>query len=96
MGDPAGGYVETLKARNSGRGNMMAWDEKRAMQEFSKQLTENSNFSRKEYGTVKSSEANKIGLEKLLEISWRAALQRYFNACTCDGGSIPGLSVCKN
>ena len=26
-----------------------------------------------------SSEANEIGLEKLLEISWRAALQRYFD-----------------
>ena len=26
-----------------------------------------------------SSEANEIGLERLLEISWRAALQRYFD-----------------
>ena len=26
-----------------------------------------------------SSEANEIGLEKLLEISWKAALQRYFD-----------------
>ena len=26
-----------------------------------------------------SSEANEIGLEKLLEISWRAALRRYFD-----------------
>ena len=26
-----------------------------------------------------SSEANEIGLEKLMEISWRAALQRYFD-----------------
>ena len=60
MGDPAGGYVEMLKARNSARGHLMAWSEK-------------------EYGTVRSSEANEIGLEKLLEISWRAALQRYFD-----------------
>ena len=36
-------------------------------------------MSRKEYGTVLSSEENEIGLEKLLEISWRAALQRYFD-----------------
>ena len=36
-------------------------------------------LNRKEYGTVMSSEANEIGLEKLLEISWRAALQRYFD-----------------
>ena len=79
MGDPAGGYVEILKARNSARGHLMAWSEKRAMQEYLKELTENSNLNRKDYGTVMSSEANEIGLEKLLEISWRAALQRYFD-----------------
>ena len=49
------------------------------MQEYLKELTENSNLNWKEYGTVMSSEANGIGLEKLLEISWRAALQRYFD-----------------
>ena len=70
MGDPAGGYVEMLKATNSARGHLMAWSEKRAMQEYLKELTENSNLNRKEYGTVMSSEANEIGLEKLLEISW--------------------------
>ena len=79
MGDPAEGYVEMLKARNSARGHLMAWSEKRVMQEYLKELTENSNLNRKEYGTVMSSEANEVGLEKLLEISWRAALQRYFD-----------------
>ena len=79
MGDPAGGYVEMLKARNSERGHLMAWNEKQAMQEYLKELTENCNLNRKEYGTVMSSEANEVGLEKLLEISWRAALQRYFD-----------------
>ena len=76
MGDPAGGYVEMLKTRNSARGHLMAWSEKQAMQEHLKELTENSYLNRKEYGTVMSSEANEIGLEKMLEISWRAALQR--------------------
>ena len=79
LGDPAGGYVEMLKAKNSARGHLMAWNEKQAMQEYLKELTENSNLNRKEYGTVMSSEANEIGLERLLEISWRAALQRYFD-----------------
>ena len=59
--------------------HLMAWSEKRAKQKYLKGLTENSNLNRKEYGTVMSSEANEIGLEKLLEISWRAALQRYFD-----------------
>ena len=72
-------FMEMLKARNSARGHLMAWSEKRAMQEYLKGLTENSNFNRKEYGTVMSSEANEIGLEKLLEVSWRAALQKYFD-----------------
>ena len=79
MGDPAGGYVEMLKARNSARGHQMAWSEKHAMQEYLKELTEHSNLNRKEYGTVMSSEANEIGLEKLLETSWRAAPHRYFD-----------------
>ena len=79
LGDTAGGYVEMLKARNSARGHLMAWSEKQAMQEYLQELTENSNFNRKEYGTVISSQAKEIGLEKLLEISWRAALQRYFD-----------------
>ena len=50
MGDPAGGYVEIemLKARNSARGHPMAWNEKQAMQEYLKELTENSNLNRKD------------------------------------------------
>ena len=47
MGDPAGGYVELLKARNSARGHLMACSEKRVMQEYLKGLTENSNLNRK-------------------------------------------------
>ena len=79
IGDPAGGYVEMMKVRNSARGHLMAWNEKQAMQEYLRELTENSNLNRKEYGTVMSSEANEIGLERLLEISWSVALQRYFD-----------------
>ena len=75
VGDPAGGYVEMLKARSCARGHLMAWNEKQAMQEYLKELTENSNSNRKKYGTVMSSKANEIGLD----ISWRAALQRYFD-----------------
>ena len=75
MGDPAGGYVEMLKARNSAREHLMAWREKHAIQEYLRDLAEESNLYRKEYGTVMSSEANEIGLESLLEIFWRAALQ---------------------
>ena len=79
FGDPAGGYVEMLKARNSARGHLVAWNEENAMQEYLQELTKNSNLKRKEYGTVMSSEANEIGFEQLLKISWRAALKRYFD-----------------
>ena len=79
MGHPAGAYEEMLKARNSARGHLMAWSEEPARQEFLKELTENFNLNRKEFDTVMPSEANENGLEKLLEISWRAALQRNFD-----------------
>ena len=79
MGDPAGGYVEMLKARNSARGHLMAWSEEQAMHAYLKELTEYFNLNRKEYNTVMSLEANEIGLKKLLEISWRAAMQKYFD-----------------
>ena len=66
MGDPAGGYLEMLKARNSARGgHLSAWSEKHAMQEYLMELTEDANLNRMEYGTVMSSEANEIRLEKL-------------------------------
>ena len=71
--------MEMLRARNSARGQLMAWSEKPAMQQYLKELTENAILNRKYYGTVMSSEENEIGLEKLLEISWRAALRRYFD-----------------
>ena len=36
MGDPAGDYMEMVKARNSARGHLMAWYDKQAMQEHLK------------------------------------------------------------
>ena len=61
MGDPAGGCVEMLKARNSARGHLKAWNEKKAMQKYLQELTENSNLKRRKFGTVMFSEANEIG-----------------------------------
>ena len=36
MGNPAGGYLEMVKTRNSARGHRMAWHDKQAMQEYLK------------------------------------------------------------
>ena len=77
MGDPAGGYLEMVKARNSARGHLMAWHDKQAMQEYLKELIMGLNLKRKEYGTVMSSEANENGLELLSKIYLKAALQKY-------------------
>ena len=71
MGDPAGGYMEMVKARNSARGHLMAWHDKQAIQEYLKELETSSNLKRKEYGTVMSSEANENGLEILNKTSWK-------------------------
>ena len=79
MGDPAGGYMKMVKARNSERGHLMAWYDKQAMQEYLKDLMTVSNLKRKEYGTVMSSEANLNGLELLNKITWKAALQKCFD-----------------
>ena len=47
------------------------------MQEYLKELTENSNLKRKEYGDVMSTETNENGPEQLLKFSLSVALQRY-------------------
>ena len=59
------------------------------MHEYLREQTENSYLNRKEYGTVMSSEANEIGLERLLEISWRAALQIYFDETMHAPATVP-------
>ena len=73
-GDPAGGYMDMVKARNSARGHLMAWHNEQAMQEFLKDLLTRSNLKMKEYGIVMSSEANENGLELLNKSFWKAAL----------------------
>ena len=46
MGNLAGGYVEMLKARKSARGHLMAWKDKRAMQDCVKELMMRSHLKR--------------------------------------------------
>ena len=79
MGDPACVYVEMLKASNSATGHLMAWSEKKAMQEHLQELMEGSALKRKEYGNIMSSEAIEKGLEQLSKISWRVDLQNYID-----------------
>ena len=79
MGNPSGGYMELLKARNSSREHLIAWHDKQAMQDYLKDLMRDSNLRRKEYGTVVSSEANENGFELLNKFSWKAARQKYFD-----------------
>ena len=79
LGDPAGGYVEMLKARKSARGHLMAWHDKQTIQEYLKELVTGSHLKGDKYGTVMSSEAYEDGLEQIVNMSWRAALQKYFD-----------------
>ena len=76
-GRSRGGLCGDAQGEELSEEHLMTWSEKPAMQEYLKELTDNSHLNRKEYGTVMSSEANEIRLERLLEISWRAALQKY-------------------
>ena len=79
IGDPAVGFMEMVKARNSARGHLMVWRDKQAMQEYLKDLVTGSNLKRKEYATVMSPEAKKNVLELLNKISWNVALQKCFD-----------------
>ena len=79
MGDPAGGYLEMVKTRIPARGRLISWNDKQAMQEYLKELIRGSNLKRKEHGTVISTEANENGLELQSKVSWKAALQKYFD-----------------
>ena len=79
MGDPAGGYLEMVKTIISARGRLISWNDKQAMQEYLKELITGSNLKRKEHGTVISTEANENGLELQSKVSWKAALQKYFD-----------------
>ena len=74
MGNPAGGYVELLKARNSMRGHLMTKRYKEATHEYLKELMMGSNLKRKLYDIVMSSGATKAGLKLLVKISWRTVL----------------------
>ena len=47
MGDHAGDCLEMLKARNSARGHLIAWQEKQAMQEYLKEFIMSSDSKRK-------------------------------------------------
>ena len=102
MAHPAGGNIEMVKARNSARGHQMAWYDKQAMQEYLKDLVTGSNLRSKEYGTVISWEANENGLELLNKVSWKSALQRYFDETMRTPSSLmayianPGVrTICK-
>ena len=48
MGDPAGGYLEMVKARNSAGGHLMAWHDQQAVQEYLQEIITGSNLKRKE------------------------------------------------
>ena len=48
MGDPAGGYLEMVKARNSAGWHLMAWHDQQAVQEYLQQITTGSNLKSKE------------------------------------------------
>ena len=79
MSDPAVGYMEMVKARNSARGPLMVCRDKQDKLEYLKDLVTGSNLKRKEYATVMSPEAKENVFELLYKISWNVALQKCFD-----------------
>ena len=71
--------MDMLKAWSVARWQLMAWIEKKTMQEHLQDSMEVSDLKRKVYGSLMPSEANENGLEQLLKVSWRVDLQIYFD-----------------
>ena len=67
MGDPAGGYVEMVKATKSARGDLMAWHDQQAMQELLEGFDDGLKPKEKRiwHCDVIGSESNSFGTSKL-------------------------------
>ena len=99
MGDPAGGYVEMLKARNSARGHLMALKREASHEGISERAYGEFKLKseRIRHGNVLGSERNRIGktTRNFMEGGPPEMIRRD-DACTCDGESVPGSSLHEN
>ena len=76
--EPAGGYMEILEYRNSGRVHLMALEDKNAMEGYLETMMQGTTLKQRAYGTLASSEMQAELIEQLVRLPWKAVLLRYF------------------
>ena len=76
--EPAGGYMEMLKYRNSARGYVMALEDKGAMEGYLERMLRSTTLKQKAYGTLASSEMQAETIEQLVSLPWKAVVLKYF------------------
>ena len=74
--EPAGGYLEMLKYRNSARGHLIALEDKSAMEGYRETMMQGTTLKQKAYGTLVSSEKHTETIGQLVSLPWRAVVLR--------------------
>ena len=76
--EPAGGYMEMLKYRNSARGYVMALEDKSVMEGYLETMLQGTTLKQKAYETLAASEMQAETIEQLVSLPWKAVVLRYF------------------
>ena len=74
--EPAGGYMDMMEYRNSARGNLIALENKSAMEGYLETMMQSTTLKQKAYGTLVSSEMHAETIEQLVNLPWRAVRLR--------------------
>ena len=75
---PASGYMEMLENRSSARGNLMAPEDKSAMEGYLETMMQGTTLKQKAYETLVLSEMHAETIEQLVSLPWRAVVLRFF------------------
>ena len=76
--EPAGGYMEILKYRNSAKGHLMALEDNSAMEGYLETMMQGTTLKQKAYGNLASSEMQAETVEQLVSLAWKAVVLGYF------------------
>ena len=77
--EPANGYMEILKYRNSARGHLLALEDQSAMEGYLETMMQGATLKQKAYGTLVSSEMHAETIKQLVSLPWRAVVLRFFD-----------------
>ena len=70
--------MEMLEYRNSARGNLMALEDKSAMEGYLEMMMQGTTLNQKAYGTLVLSEMHAETIEQMVSLPWRLVVLRYY------------------